>query len=267
MTHFLKTPPPASGDETARQAGDLHRAAAPALPLPLPLPLKDLKILVADDAAENRELIQLFLARAGASVDEAVDGHDAVKKAVAGDYDAILMDLQMPGRDGHSATTVLRGMDYQKPIVALTGSAHDDEARRCMASGFSGYLTKPVLPAQLVSSVRAAIEAGAAAKRRSTAAPASPSTPDAIYVDFVAKLTVQCDEMRAAWERADWGKAERLAGRIKTLAGGCGLKEIMTSACAIENELHGERRADTLAAAFAALVAARDCADHFFPLS
>jgi CheY-like chemotaxis protein len=54
------------------------------------------------------------------------------------------MDVQMPKMDGHEATRILRKNRYQKPIIALTAHAMKDEKQKCIESGFSGFLSKPI---------------------------------------------------------------------------------------------------------------------------
>lgn len=115
--------------------------------------LKDMKILVVEDSEDNQELFQLLLERAGASVDIACNGLEGVEKALGKKFDVVLMDVQMPEMDGHEATQKLREMNYKTPIVALTAHAMKEERERARLSGFSDYLTKPVLRAQLIEMV------------------------------------------------------------------------------------------------------------------
>ncbi len=118
-------------------------AAAPSTPASA-IKLHGLRVLVAEDAADNRFLIDRLLKLAGAEVSMAVNGREAVEKAESGTYDVVLMDLQMPEMDGYEATSTLRSHGYLKPILALTAHALKDEKQRCLESGFDGHLSKPI---------------------------------------------------------------------------------------------------------------------------
>ena len=61
---------------------------------------KDVKILVVDDEERIRRLLKMYLEREEYTIDEAEDGNEALTKAIANDYDVILLDLMMPGKDG-----------------------------------------------------------------------------------------------------------------------------------------------------------------------
>jgi PAS domain S-box-containing protein len=115
--------------------------------------LSALRVLVVDDVYDNQVLVRRFLEKAGASVDVASDGEEAVEKALHQDYDLVLMDLQMPVLDGYNATSQLREQGYEKPIIALTAHALRDEKNRCLKMGFNGFLTKPIRQSDLLSRV------------------------------------------------------------------------------------------------------------------
>lgn len=106
--------------------------------------LQDMQILVVEDSADNRELIEIILSEAGAQVEFAVDGFEGLKKALARSYHVILMDIQMPKMDGNEVASRLRKEGYTAPIVALTAHAMKEEEERCLSSGFSHFLTKPI---------------------------------------------------------------------------------------------------------------------------
>jgi CheY-like chemotaxis protein len=103
-----------------------------------------------EDSQDNRLLMTRILQRAGAVIATAENGRDGAQKALQNDYDVILMDVQMPVMDGHSATAHLRQMGYKGPIVALTAHALASDRHRCMVNGFDDYLTKPMTPDQLL---------------------------------------------------------------------------------------------------------------------
>jgi len=102
------------------------------------------RVLVVDDGAENRELVALVLGERGLDVDEAENGAVAVERASRADYDAVLMDMQMPVMDGYAATRELRRRGHAMPILALTAHAMKGFEREVLAAGCTGYVTKPI---------------------------------------------------------------------------------------------------------------------------
>jgi CheY-like chemotaxis protein/anti-sigma regulatory factor (Ser/Thr protein kinase) len=102
------------------------------------------RILVVDDAPENRELLTLLLGDSGLRVDEAGNGRAGVEKARRNSYDLILMDMQMPVMDGFTATRILRADGLTIPIIALTANAMKDSEREVLEAGCSGIQTKPI---------------------------------------------------------------------------------------------------------------------------
>jgi two-component system, sensor histidine kinase len=115
--------------------------------------LTGIRVLVVDDCLENQALIGRLLGMADADVDYASDGIDGVRKALAGKYDVVLMDIQMPQMDGHKATLELRAKGLQIPIAALTAHAMKEERERSMKAGFDDYLTKPINRQELIEAV------------------------------------------------------------------------------------------------------------------
>jgi signal transduction histidine kinase/FixJ family two-component response regulator len=116
---------------------------------PGPRPPLDVRVLVADDGEDNRLVLAHHLRRAGAFVDCVNDGCHAVERVAAAraegqPYALVLMDMQMPGLDGHAATRALREAGHGCRIVAVTALAMSGDRERCLAAGCDEYLTKPV---------------------------------------------------------------------------------------------------------------------------
>jgi signal transduction histidine kinase/CheY-like chemotaxis protein/integral membrane sensor domain MASE1 len=102
------------------------------------------RVLLAEDVAVNRRLARTVLSRLGCEVETADNGREAVEKALAGGFDVIFMDCQMPVMDGFEATSEIRKReDTHVPIVALTAGALDEDRGRCFAAGMDDYITKP----------------------------------------------------------------------------------------------------------------------------
>ncbi len=116
------------------------------------------RVLLAEDALDNRRLIRIVLEEIGLEVDLADDGRTACQKAEASaaegrPYDLILMDIQMPDLDGYEATRQLRRAGWQGPIVALTAHAMDGDRRRCLEAGCDSYVSKPIDQTELLSTI------------------------------------------------------------------------------------------------------------------
>ncbi len=115
--------------------------------------LKDARVLVVDDSADNRNLMDQFLRAAGAQVDFAADGFEGVQMAMSSNYQVVLMDIQMPNLDGYSATAQLRQKGYVKPIIALTAHALKQERENSLKAGCDDHLTKPIDRRTLIEQV------------------------------------------------------------------------------------------------------------------
>lgn len=115
--------------------------------------LAGLKVLVVDDSEDNQEILVEFLRSAGASVETAANGHEAITKALKGIFDIVLMDLQMPVVDGVTATKELRAHGFKKPILALTANALPKDRRQSRAEGFNDHITKPIRARSLIKAV------------------------------------------------------------------------------------------------------------------
>jgi PAS domain S-box-containing protein len=109
---------------------------------------RQLRILVAEDSEINCKVICGFLAKMGIQFECAQDGHEAVEKWRRGNFDLILMDIQMPVMTGEEALTAIRKLESDRgghiPVVALTAHALNLDRDRLLAFGFDVYLSKPI---------------------------------------------------------------------------------------------------------------------------
>ena len=116
---------------------------------------RPLSVLVVEDNATNRIVLDEMLRGLGHSVDLAVDGAEGVTKARSRRYDLVLMDLSMPRLDGWTATTLIRadGASRSSRILAVTAHAATENDPRFATSGFDGVLTKPLTTQDLMAAL------------------------------------------------------------------------------------------------------------------
>ncbi len=142
---------------TARlgRQGAVVRLMAPTAPMDAREALRQrhrgARVLLAEDNAVNAEVAQALLEDAGLRVDHAEDGEAAVQMALARDYVLVMMDMQMPRRDGLDATRAIRAHrdSAALPIIAMTANAFEDDRAQCRAAGMDDFVSKPVDPAVL----------------------------------------------------------------------------------------------------------------------
>lgn len=153
-------------DRPEKRVSDTPRslaASSPAQTASAKTSLRGTKVLIVDDSLDNQQIISTFLTKAGVIVTAAANGVEGSDKALAGDYDLILMDIQMPIMDGYTATRLLRERGYKKPIIALTAHAMNEDRKRALEIGCTDHLPKPIVRETLIETVaRYATEAAMA---------------------------------------------------------------------------------------------------------
>lgn len=145
------------GLESAPGQGATFWLELPLRPASLPLsaggtpretsPVPPLRLLVVDDVTANRILMQTMLGAAGHEVTLVSSGAEAVEKVRAGEFDAVLMDLMMPGMDGLEATRCIRALPApgnRVVVIAVTASALPEEVEKCRTAGMDAHIAKPV---------------------------------------------------------------------------------------------------------------------------
>ena len=115
---------------------------------------KDLKILVAEDNLVNQMVIGKIFKKLEIHMDLAKDGFEASEKGQIGAYDLILMDVNMPGKDGLEVTQEIRQALGDKPIIiALTASVMQQDQDECIQAGMNDFMSKPINREQIIGAL------------------------------------------------------------------------------------------------------------------
>ena len=138
-TFWFELPLPISNakDEPEDAVAERARLAAAAVPVTE-------SVLVVDDNMVNQKVAKQMLVKLGYEVSLAGDGVEALRAIDAGDFDLVLMDVQMPVMDGWEATTELRRRGQTIPVIAMTAHALEEDRKRCEEVGMDGYVFKPM---------------------------------------------------------------------------------------------------------------------------
>lgn len=244
-----------------------HNSAAGRMLAPLQTVDRPLRLLLAEDNAINRKLALAALSQMGVTPDVAVDGHEALQAARHTRYDAILMDVQMPGMDGLEATRAIRRWEEETGtqavrIIALTANALAGDREICLAAGMDDYLPKPVrLEAlrnilQRVSHATTGVPAATPVTEPSPCAIAlrqladelSPDDAATLALDFLNDLSAQIAAVGNAVTLRNADEARRHAHSLKGTAAIFALRPLQQAAEAVE---HAARDSDLPAAAAA----------------
>ncbi|HQH22869.1 MAG TPA: response regulator [Bacteroidales bacterium] len=120
--------------------------------------LKDIDILLVEDNLINQKITMLTLQPLVKNIDTASNGMEAIEKVSSGNYDIILMDIQMPVMSGLVAAERIRAMeagtDSHIPIIAITANAMLGDKEKCISAGIDDYISKPFQPSMLIEKIR-----------------------------------------------------------------------------------------------------------------
>jgi PAS domain S-box-containing protein len=222
--------------------------------------LEGARILLAEDNEINQQIVVELLESAGAIIDVANNGREAVEKVIASTrpYDAILMDLQMPEMGGFEATRIIRADAQFRhiPILAMTAHAMAEERKHCLAVGMNDHITKPVDPDTLFQALIHCI----GRDQPPTIHPAAFAQPSSealqipgidtkaglrrvlgnqkLYLSLLSRFCQgQCDaaaRIRIALAEEDYAVADRIAHTLKGVAGNIGALSVQAAARKLE---------------------------------
>ena len=125
-------------------------------PAPIAAGIQPLRVLLAEDNAFSQELIKTILSPLGYQIDTVENGQSAIFAAQRNSYDLILMDIRMPGMDGHASSKAIRALGDRRakvPIIALSAADKPSEIRECFAAGMNDHVSKPILTSALFEAI------------------------------------------------------------------------------------------------------------------
>jgi CheY-like chemotaxis protein len=240
--------------------------------------LQGAQVLLVEDNEINQQVAMEILQGAGLNVTVANDGQEGVDAAIQNQYDAILMDIQMPVMDGYTAAREIRNSKFEirnVPIVAMTAHAMAGDENKSIDAGMNDHVTKPIDPDQLIATlrkwIRPAAERAAAAggppavdrpSETEQVVPEVDELPESLpgfdleaglarlmgnkrlykklLVDFGAKYTGTAREIREALDAKDFEQAHSLVHNLKGLAGNLEATDLQASALGLEKLVKGQ---------------------------
>jgi signal transduction histidine kinase/DNA-binding response OmpR family regulator len=156
--------------------GGPYDAALPEA-VPAAVAARGVRVLVAEDNAVNQKLVCRILEKAGYDVAIVGDGRQALETWEKGEFDVVLMDVQMPVMDGYASCAAIRQCESERrrghartPIIALTAHATDGDRERCLKAGMDGFASKPLRTQDLIALIEGVTGGGVG---RSACQPAS----------------------------------------------------------------------------------------------
>ncbi|MDB5339647.1 MAG: rpfC 3 [Planctomycetaceae bacterium] len=221
-------------------------------------PLRPLRVLLVEDGDINRRLIHLVLQRHRCDVVDAENGQVGVELALSREFDVILMDMQMPVKDGYTATSELRAHGLTIPIMALTAHAMSGDEERCLQAGCTSYLTKPIDENRLIQKL-AEVTYSSIAEQTTVepvipAAVHPPSEVESLQCDlplddlefrsiieeFAVRLGQRLDEAREFARHKDWKALAQFAHWLKGSGGTVGFHQLTAPASQLERMAKAE---------------------------
>jgi CheY-like chemotaxis protein len=197
---------------------------------PLPFTEKELnagnfkgKVLIADDAADNRDLLKFTLRKTNLELTLVENGEEALKASMAENFDLILLDMQMPLMDGYTAAREIRKNGITVPIVAFTANAMKHDVCNCLEAGCTSHLPKPFTKSALFKCLELylAAESDPDDPQAYVTSEILREDPDAIdlVISFVEGLCVRVGELSEAITVGDHSMIYNIAHKIAGSAG------------------------------------------------
>ena len=236
---------------------------------------KGRRLLVVEDGRDNQRILRFLLEEAGAGVDVAEDGKEALDAIAANPraYDLVLMDVQMPIMDGYEATAELRRRGFSAPIIAITAYALARDLKRCLAAGCNDFVTKPLVPGQLMSTLQRWLGRDSPSPAVEVAAKGSSPGREKRFRDlvqgFLTGIPEKISSIEGARSAGDDESLRTQVHQIKGSAGSYGFPSVSHCARRCQEVLRGgvgteeaDLRLDELVAQLSELAVQRDDSAH-----
>ena len=238
-------------------------AAAPPASPPAGAGPRTVRLLVAEDNPTNQLVVRRFLEKMNLVADFAGDGAEALRLLAGKHYDAVLMDCQMPGVDGYTATRRIRagevaGLNPRIPVIALTAYAMPSDRQKCQDAGMDDYLAKPLRTEELRSALvrcglnpgestgekipspaglddTGVLQAAQIAQLRGLPGRKHPTLLEEVVEIFFQETPLMLTGLAEAAARADEKETARLAHRLAGSCANLGGEQMRTAARLVED--------------------------------
>ena len=201
---------------------------------------RKLHILVAEDNVDNQLLLQLMLAKSNASCEVVANGHKAVERALADDFDLIFMDMQMPLMGGEEATRLIRHAGIETPIIAVTANVMSEDLERYRRSGCQDLMPKPIMQVDLIAILTKYGKASSPTIDILAQQLALDPQMQALKQQFADQLPALVKELQQYCGSSQWPQLSYAAHSLKGSAGSMGYPDI--TALAGELELNANNK-------------------------
>ncbi len=212
--------------------------AEPSAPAPAPAPLAG-RVLLADDNADLRDLVQMQLRELGFDCKAVGDGLEAIEAALAEPYTIVLLDMDMPFMDGYETVHVLRERGYTAPVIGFTAHQAGTPVERALIEGCDGVISKPASPERL-REVLAPFAEGVLKPTSATGAEAIRVSVDSRLRGIVARFLTNCGRdvlrLQNALAGGDFAAARAIGHSLGGAGGSYGFDEITRIGRAIEEK-------------------------------
>lgn len=216
----------------------------PALPQPKQLRLTG-RVLFADDALDNRRLVDHLLRKAGLEPVLVEDGQQAIDTALTDEFDLILLDVQMPNVDGLSAARALRQAGVRTPIVSLSAGAMTSDVLKAIDAGCSMHLAKPFSKESFMEMLQKFLISEDRTEASPKAVLSTKFSDDAemnqLLLEFIDLLPPRLVDLTTACANLDWEMIQAKAHQLRGSAGLYGYKDLFTLAEELEVEAKTSR--------------------------